>query len=289
MDGGIYLKAESEMQFKALIKNKASQKNIPANAVLQTYLLECILDRVSRSKYSGDFIIKGGILISSLSGITFRTTMDMDATVAGLSLDNEVMKKIVTEICAVPADDNFCFTVDRVESIREENEYSGLRLFLYADYERIHAPLSVDITAGDAITPCAVQHEFTRLFDEPDIHCFVYPLETLLAEKLETIIRRSITNTRSRDFYDVYLLTKLYQNKIDIPVLQTAVKRTAIHRNSSEIMLSYNDQIDAIRNDDIQKTNWERYQQKFPYAATITFDEVCGAVFRLADMIFTEQ
>lgn len=279
----------SETQLKDIVKNKAKENKIPVNAFLQCYLLECLLDRIAHSPYKNKFIIKGGLLVSSLAGITARTTMDMDATITSLPLDADIIKKVFSEICAIPVDDDFTFEVSHTEQIREMDEYKGIRLFLFADYVRMHLPVSVDITAGDAITPRATVRRFSRLLDNKTISCKVYPLETLLAEKIETILSRNIGNTRSRDYYDVYTLTKLYTNTINLSLLKQALKRTASHRGSEEILPSYEEIIVAIKANASQKVNWVRYQKKFPYADGVSFEAVCDVLLKLVESIYEEK
>lgn len=279
----------SEAQLKDLIKNKAEKNKIPITACLQTYLLECLLNRISHSPYKNKFIIKGGLLVSSFIGIDSRTTMDMDATIEGLPLDSIFIKKVFSEICEIKVDDDFLFSISRIEQIREKDEYQGIRVHLVADYKHMHLSLYVDVTAGDIITPKAITHSFSRLLDNDEIQCKSYPLETLLAEKIETILSRSITNTRPRDFYDIYVLTTLYPEKISYKLLRKALNRTSEHRQSKMLLDSYKIIITTIKDDDVQKNYWQIYQKKFPYAANISFDSVCDTVFRLMGKIMSEE
>ncbi len=271
------MKTKNAMQLKALIKNKSKEVNISPQLLLQNYYMECFIDRLSRSEYADRFIIKGGFLISSLVGLNNRSTMDIDTTVKNLSVNESEISKTLLYICSIPADDDFTFVFDHVESIREDDEYQGLRAFLFVDYEVMRGTLTIDITTGDSIYPNVSRRKITRCFDTNVINVFSYPLETVLAEKLETIISRGILNTRPRDFYDVYILTKTQGYNAE--TLRKAVLATAEHRGTKAVIeAETNSRLAVIENSPDLQSQWSKYQKKFPYAKDITYQDAVNAV-----------
>lgn len=271
------MKTKNAMQLKAVIKNKSKELNISPQLLLQNYYMECFIDRLSRSEYADRFIIKGGFLISSLVGLDNRSTMDIDTTVKNLSVNESEISKTLSYICSISADDDFTFVFDRVEPIREDDEYQGLRAFLFADYEAMRGTLTIDITTGDSIYPDVSRRKITRCFDKDALDVFSYPLETVLAEKIETIITRGILNTRPRDFYDVYILTKTQGYNAE--TLSKAIFATAEHRGTKAIMeAETNSRLAVIENSSELQSQWAKYQKKFPYAKDITYQETVNAV-----------
>lgn len=266
------------MSLRAKINNYAKEHGILAQVVLQNYMFECLLDRISRSKYVDNFVIKGGILVSSLVGLDVRSTMDMDTTLVHLSLTEEKIKEVVNAIIAVPADDGVVFNFVSVEPIRKDDVYGGFCLRLDAKYESIETPLSIDISTGDVITPKPMNYGYKRLFNSENvIPLRSYPLETVLAEKIETIITRGILNTRPRDFYDVYILTKTQGYNAE--TLRKAIFATAEHRGTKAIMeAETNNRLAVIENSSELQSQWAKYQKKFPYAKDITYQETVNAV-----------
>ena len=266
------------MSLRAKINNYAKEHGILAQVVLQNYMFECLLDRISRSKYVDNFVIKGGILVSSLVGLDVRSTMDMDTTLVHLSLTEEKIMEAMNAIIAVPANDGIVFNFVSVEPIRKDDVYGGFCLRLDAKYESIETPLSIDISTGDAITPEPINYVYKRLFNSENvIPLRSYPLETVLAEKIETIITRGILNTRPRDFYDVYILTKTQGYNAE--TLRKAIFATAEHRGTKAIMeAETNNRLAVIENSSELQSQWAKYQKKFPYAKDITYQETVNAV-----------
>ena len=272
------MKTDNAMQLKAKINNKAKELNISPQLMLQNYLMECFLERLSKSDYANKFIIKGGILISSLVGLSNRTTMDIDATVRNIPLNDIEITKIISYLCSTQNDDDWIFSINRVEPIREDDEYQGLRIFIFADYEQIHNTFTIDITTGDSIYPHAILHSFPKIFDEKQISLFSYPLENILAEKLETILSRNITTTRPRDFYDIYILSA---KSINYPNLKTALEKTCEHRYSQKVLTQIPEIINLIKNSDNLKAQWKNYAKKMPYAAKIDFEQTVEKIEEL--------
>lgn len=274
------------MSLRAKINNYAKEHGILAQVVLQNYMFECLLDRISRSKYVDNFVIKGGILVSSLVGLDVRSTMDMDTTLVHLSLTEEKIKEAMNTIIAVPADDGVVFNFVSVEPIRKDDVYGGFCLRLDAKYESIETPLSIDISTGDVITPEPMYYGYKRLFNSENvIPLRSYPLETVLAEKIETIITRGILNTRPRDFYDVYILTKTQGYNAE--TLRKAIFATAEHRGTKAIMeAETNNRLAVIENSSELQSQWAKYQKKFPYAKDITYQETVNAVKEVIHEIY---
>ena len=230
---------KNAMQLKAVIKNLAKEKNISAALVLQNYMLERFLERVSLSKYRDNYIIKGGFLIASMVGLDSRATMDMDATIKGYPVNEETIRKMVEEIIAIPVPDDITFRFKSIGEIREGDEYTGYRVALSADYEKMAVPLKLDITTGDKITPREVEYRYKLMMEDRNISVMAYNLSTVLAEKLETIVSRGDQNTRPRDYYDVFILTKLQADNIDMQSLGAALTATVEKRGSAELMKQY--------------------------------------------------
>jgi len=271
------------MQLKAKIKNIAAAKNVSPQLVLQNYILERLLKRISISKYKDNFIIKGGLLISSMIGIDFRTTMDMDTTIKSLSLDEDSIRDLFERICAIDADDNISFSIDRVEPIREDDLYSGFRVHLLAAFDPMSVPVKVDVTTGDAITPKEIDFEYRPMFSDEVIPIKSYNLETLLAEKLETIISRSVQNTRPRDFYDIYILGKLFGDQVDYMLLTQAIGATSLKRGSEEAIADYGEILSEIVADGVMNERWIGYAKEYSYATGIDFQDTIASARRLLD------
>lgn len=276
---------KNPMQLKAFIKKKASEKNISAQLVMQNYMLERLLERISRSKYKSNFILKGGFLISAIVGLDTRATMDLDTTIKGFTLTHESIRDIFEEICAVEIADDVQFELAGISDIRESDDYPGIRVSLKANYPPISVPLTVDVTTGDMITPREIEYTFSLLFDERSINILAYNLETVLAEKLETVLSRGIANTRPRDFYDVHILYTLRGAECDTQTLQRALSRTAGKRGSLKILGNYPDIIADIRTSDQLRLFWKKYQRDFDYAKDISFDDTCDTIQRIMDSI----
>ncbi len=262
------------MQFKARIKHLALKNHVPAQAVLQNFMLERLLERISLSKYKDRLVLKGGVLISSLVGISSRTTMDLDTTLRGFPISEEAIWAAFLEICAIPLEDGVFLRMDHIAPIREDDAYGGFRVAILAQYESIQTPLKIDITAGDAITPKPVRYAFPSNFEDRQIEVLAYNLETILAEKVETILRRSVLNTRPRDFYDVFILLKTQSQAIDRDVFWKAIQATAGKRGSLAVLQKKEEILHTIQMDAVLRQRWERYAKEFTYANGISYEDV---------------
>ena len=274
------------MQLKAIIRNIAKKKNISASLVLQNYMLERFLERVSLSQYRANYIIKGGFLIASMVGLDSRATMDMDATIKGYPVNEESLQKMIEDILAVPVSDDITFRFMSIAEIREGDEYSGYRVSLSADYGKMAVPLKLDITTGDKITPREIEFSYKLLMEDRSINILAYNLSTILAEKLETVVSRGDQNTRPRDYYDVFILTKLRAGNIDMASLNAALKATSEKRGTTELMKKYHEIMQVVKNSDVMKRQWDNYRKDFDYATGIEFEDTCDIVVALMDRLF---
>lgn len=238
--------SEKAMSLKAKIKDLARKKDMSAQVVLQNYMFERFLERLSQSVYKDKFILKGGILIAALVGINNRATMDMDATVKNYPVTPDSLEKAITEICSIAINDDVTFSFSSIYSIRDDDPYGGYRVSIISEYDTITTPMQIDITTGDVITPKEVIYPFKMIFEERNIGVWAYNIETVLAEKVETILRRGELNTRPRDFYDVYILTKT--QSFDLLVFKEALESTVAHRETSHIFNDLRIRLDKIIN-----------------------------------------
>jgi predicted nucleotidyltransferase component of viral defense system len=269
------------MQFKARIKNLALKNHVPAQAVLQNFMLERLLERISLSRYKDMLILKGGLLIASMVGIQSRTTMDMDATLRGYPLTEEAIQTAFLEICATQLDDGVILNMDHISPIREDDEYGGYRTAILANFESIHTPLKIDITTGDVITPNAVRYAFPSSFESKIIEVWAYNIETILAEKVETIFRRSALNTRLRDFYDVFIIMKTQHQAINKNIFLRAMNATCKKRKSIGALQDKDRILLTIQSDRIMRQRWDRYCKDNYYATGIDFDTVIDVLIHL--------
>lgn len=268
------------MSLKAKIRNIAKSKNIPAQVILQNYMFERFLNRLSVSEYKEKFVLKGGMLVAALVGLDNRATMDLDTTLKNLPLTPEAIEIALSEIFGIDLNDDVKFRLKSISPIREDDIYGGYRVALDAIYETIVTPMTIDVSTGDVITPNAVQFSFTGIFDdELKFELWAYNIETVLAEKIETILRRSVFNTRPRDFYDAYIL--ITTQKFDKAVFAEALEKTIEHRGTKDQINDYMDTMTVIENSDALKTMWSNYQKQFAYANDIGFDDVCDVIRNL--------
>lgn len=272
-------------QLKGKIRYYSQQTKLPPQEILQMYLFEMILERMASSKYSNNFILKGGLLISSMLGIAERSTMDMDVTVRGINMDENTVTQAVNNILDINGDDGINFVFKKIEPIREDDEYFNFRVHFNAVFGKINSPMKIDITTGDIITPSAVEYSYKSLFDDKKIPVMAYNKETVIAEKYETIIRRNIANTRARDFYDLYKFFQLYRKTIDPKVLKSAVNNTAQKRNSTSEIDDAVEIINEMRDERYLHNLWKNYTATYAYAANITFNDLIDNLLDVAEFL----
>lgn len=271
--------------FKAKIKNISKDKGIPAQQVQQHYLIEQVLKLISTSSYRDFFIVKGGYLIGQMIGLDKRTTMDLDVTLKGTEMSRENLIHIFEEILCSKTD-GFSFSVDKLEPIRQDDEYGGFSLKLNATFDTLKEVVFIDITTGDKITPREITYSMTSIFTNESIKIWTYNLETVLAEKLETIISRGLASTRPRDRYDLFTLYKLRKEEINLEVLKNALENTAEKRKSKDTIYNWEEQVRGIEISDYQKELWIRYQRQFKYAKDISFDNSVQVIREIMQQIF---
>ncbi len=267
------------MSLKAKINNISKEKKVAPQSVLQTYMLERLLERISVSKYKDNFILKGGMLISAILGMSSRSTMDMDTTVKGFELTQENATNILNEICKIQLDDDITFTMKKIELIREDDDYNGYRACLEAKFKNtMPVILKIDITTGDAITYKEIEYNYNLLLEDKKVPVWSYNLETILAEKFEAVIKRGITGTRIRDFYDVYMLTKMEWENVNKKLLTEAINLTSAHRESKHIVKDWEQIIELLKYDEDMQKRWKVYQKTYFYAEGIEYDELIKSI-----------
>ena len=270
--------------FKAKIKNMAKDRGIPAQQLQQNFLIEQVLKLIAKSSYKDSFIVKGGYLIGQLIGLDKRTTMDLDVTLKGTALSQENLITIFEEILS-DSDDVFSFEVDKLEPIRQDDEYGGFSLKLNATFDTLREVVFIDITTGDKITPREITYSMSSLFTNETIEVWTYNLETVLAEKLETIISRGVASTRPRDRYDLFTLYHIRKDEINFDVLREALANTVEKRGSKEAIDIWASQLNSIEADEYQRQLWTRYQRQFKYAQDISFEKSVQIVRELMTTI----
>lgn len=265
------------MSLKAKLRNLAKQKKITAQVMLQNYMFERLLVRLSGSKYREKFVLKGGILVAAIVGLDNRATMDMDATLKNLPLAPDVIRKALEEVGAVELNDEVAFEVGAITEIREDDIYGGYRAALVATFDALRTPLTIDISVGDAMTPGAIRRSFSEIFDgEKRYELWTYNTETVLAEKTETILRRGVFNTRPRDFYDVYILTTT--QRFDKSVFTDALRATAEHRGTSRQIADVPGILANVEESPELRAMWGKYRKQFAYAANIEYAQIISAL-----------
>ncbi len=268
------------MQLKALIRNLSREKNINAQILLRNYMLERLLERISLSNYKDNFILKGGMLISAMVGIDMRSTLDMDATIKGQTVSKENVKKMLSEIISIDANDGVEMQLREIEDIRDGADYPGIRASIETTFDGVKNILKVDFTTGDIITPKEVTYKFKLMLENRYIYILAYNLETVLAEKIETIISRGTANTRMRDFYDVYTLFSMYSDTINIELLKKSLQNVAEKRNTMNLINSANIIIQDIEKSSELKKSWIVYSQKYEYAKDIAYEDIMTLLFK---------
>ena len=250
-------------QLKDLIRNLSREKSADAQILMRNYMMERFLERISLSEYRDKFILKGGMLVAAMVGLDARSTMDLDATIKGANVNVEDIENLISSIVTVPIDDGVKFQLKSISEIMDEAEYPGIRVSMSTTFDGVVTPLKIDISTGDAITPREVRYSFKLMLEDRSIDIWAYNLETVLAEKLETIITRATTNTRMRDFYDIYILEQLHGTTLNPKILHDALLATAHKRGSEKYLNQAEEVFDEVENDLVMQKLWEAYCKKF--------------------------
>lgn len=263
---------KSAIQLKAKVRNISKGDNKVAQAMIRLFFMERFLERVSLSKYKDQFVLKGGMLVSSLIGINLRSTMDIDTTVKALPLTKDELEKIITEICVIPLEDNISFRITDMETIMDDFDYPGIRIHMEGVLERLKQPVKIDISTNDEITPCAIEYKYQLMFEEREICLNTYNIETLLAEKSQTIINRGLANTRMRDFYDLYEIVQRLDFSGDIyrkAFLSTCKKReTVFAKEKADAELK-----NLFVSTDMKKM-WNHFKEKNYFVEDIEYEKL---------------
>ncbi|MBP5426431.1 MAG: nucleotidyl transferase AbiEii/AbiGii toxin family protein [Clostridiales bacterium] len=275
------------MSFKAVINNIAKENKISAQSVLQTYMLERLLERISVSSYKDKVILKGGMLISAILGIDTRTTMDMDTTIKGVRITETSVQKMVQEICNINLNDGITLKLTKVEDIRKNDEYGGFKVTIKAEYDNeLDVTLKIDISTGDKITYREIKYSFTLMFEERKIEIWAYNVETIIAEKFESIISRGALGTRIRDFYDVHMLLKTQRKNIHNKTLKNAIMSTAKHRGTLDVIQDWNSITNMLRTNTKMIAQWKKYKSNNFYAEGIEFEDLIDSIQAVGE-VFT--
>ena len=272
-------------QIKGAIRNISKKTGVNPNSLLQMCLFEGILEKLSKSKYSENFILKGGLLISSLIGVDMRSTMDMDTTVRGIPLNEDSISNILNEILAIEIDADIEYNLIKLSPIRQEDVYEDFCASISCVFGKINATLNIDITTGDVITPREMNYSYSKIIEEGTIPIMTYTIETILAEKFETISSRNITTTRARDFYDLYMIYSIYKDKINKDTLRKAIERTSKYRGSFEVALQYKEIVELFKESEAPKELWEKYVQNNLYAKDVDFLDTISVYKEIGDVL----
>ena len=268
-------------QLKDLIRNLSKKKSADAQILMRNYMMERFLERISLSEYRDKFILKGGMLVAAMVGLDARSTMDLDATVKGVNVNVDDVADLIAGIVSVPIDDGVAFQINKVSEIMDEAEYSGIRVSMTTVFDGVVTPLKIDISTGDAITPREVRYSVKLMLEYRSIDIWAYNLETVLAEKLETIITRATVNTRMRDFYDIYILEQLHGNMLNAQILHDALLTTARKRETEGHLAETREVFDDVEDSPVMQQLWTSYRKKFSYAADLEWNIVMKAVRKL--------
>ena len=272
-------------QIKGRIKSVAKQNNADARTLMRIYMMERFLERLAQSEYRDNFIIKGGILVTAMIGVAHRSTMDIDTSMKNLNLSAEDALRVVNQVKDIDLDDGVSFEVKDVSNIMDEMEYPGIRVTMNANVGRLITPLKIDISTGDVITPRAIEFNYDLLLEDRSISLWSYNLETILAEKLQTVLARGILNTRMRDFYDIRMLLDPYEDKVNKAVLKDAFAATCKKRGTDHLQEQAEEIIKIIEANEQLQVLWRAYQKKYSYAAEIDYASVISGVRKLMDWI----
>ncbi len=275
----------SDASLKGKIRAMAKKGGLKPQELLQMYLFEHLLLRLEKSPYADKFILKGGLLVSSMTGVMQRTTMDMDTTVVGMDMDESTVTAVVREICLIDVNDEMNYIFERVEPIREIDEYANWRAHLRVRYGKLDAPIKIDITTGDRIVPGQTVYAYPLMFDGGWVRVLSYPIETVLAEKFETVVSRGVANTRGRDFYDIHALLRTRRDVINEETLAMAVAATAEKRGSTDAIAHYVEILEEVRlSHAMRDLVWASYVKSAPYVGNLGFDAVVDAAIELGDL-----
>ena len=275
-------------QIKGRIKNIAKDNNADARILLRIHMMERLLERISVSNYRNNFLIKGGLLVTALVGVSLRSTMDIDTSLKNFNLSENDAKRIITEIKDIDIGDGVTFEIKDSLSIMDEMEYPGIRITMNAIMGKLVTPIKIDISTGDIVTPHPIEHRYKLLLEDRYINLQSYNLETVLAEKIQTVLARGVLNTRMRDFYDIRTLFLMYGDQIDTDTLKSAFNATCTNRGTHNLVQNAPEIISNIESDEHLRSLWVSYQRKFPYASDMSYGSVIDSLKVLREKMILE-
>lgn len=271
--------------FKEKIKNIENEYNLTHYEVLQRFMFERILERISISKYKNNFILKGGLLLSAMFGIDNRTTKDIDTTITGIDVSKEKVMKILNEILSIDINDSVKFDLINITDIRQEDEYGGNKYHIVGKFGNLKVNLEIDISTGDKVTPRQLKFKYPLTFEDRSILINSYNMETILSEKIETVLRRGRFNSRMKDFYDIYYFLKYLKNDMDMNILKMAIKNTFDSRDSLSYFKDYKEIMNSIRYSELMIKQWKIYSNKYNYANNISFNDILDMLEKFLNIL----
>ena len=275
-------------RLNALIKNRAKGSNDVSLHLHQMFFFEHVLMRLEKSKYRDNIILKGGVLLSSIIGSDMRTTKDIDATLKSIPLNEESIRNIFEEILSIDIDDGFIFKIENIKDIRLEDEYGGYRINVYGEFDKLKTHFFIEVTTGDIITPREIKYKYNSIFEDKTINIMAYTIETIIAEKFESIISKNITTTRAKDFYDMYIIVNNHIDKVDKTTLVKAIKRTFKHRNTKFDIDYLNEMFEIIKDSFVLKELFDNYSKKLNYAKNVKYEDTINAIKQIIEILESE-
>lgn len=275
-------------KLNALIKKRANGSNDVSLHLHQMFFFEHVLMRLEKSKYRDNIILKGGVLLSSIIGSDMRTTKDIDATLKSIPLNEEFIRNIFEEILSIDIEDGFIFKIESIRDIRLEDEYGGYRINVYGEFDKLKTHFFIEVTTGDIITPREIKYKYNSIFENKTINIMAYTIETIIAEKFESIISKNISTTRAKDFYDIYILVNNHIDKVNKNTLIKAIERTFKHRNTDFSIEYLNDMFEIIKDSIVLKELFDNYSKKINYAKNVNFEDTIEAIKQIIERLEQE-
>lgn len=271
-----------------IIKKKSKGNNNLAHHLHQMFFFEHVLMRLEKSNYKNNIILKGGVLLSSIIGEDLRTTKDIDATLKSLPLSIESVKNIFEEILSINIEDNVNFEIVSIKDIRLEDEYGGFRINVKGTFDKIRTNFFIEITSGDIITPREIKYEYNSIFEDKKINIMAYTIETIIAEKFESIISKNVTTTRAKDFYDIFMLVNKNRKNINNKNLVKAIENTFNKRNTKFDLDYFKEIIELLKESNALRKVFSDYQQKLEYTKNINYDDTVKSIIEIIEIIESE-
>lgn len=279
----------NKAKLTALCHKVSKEVGLSFNAVMLYYFLESILKKLAGSKYSERFIFKGGFLLSSVVGIDSRSTVDIDFLLRNMQLSEENIVQMLNETLKPEESDDIFYELQNIVPIKEEDQYGGFRANILCKMENIRQIVPLDIATGDVITPHPIDYKYISSFGEEEIIIKAYPIETMLAEKIQTIYVRGFLNSRSKDYYDLYIIYKLKDKDVNVEILREACRKTFSYRKTEFDIGKIIDLLEKLKINEAFLKRWQAYSRKNLYAKDITFEEVLDNGIKMVEKIKNEN